>query len=169
MPSRIYVTPIETLISQAEEIIQTSKDPIYVNRVRIVNFVLHGMPPSKVSEIVKKCKTTITSWVKKADEQGFGALIPGKHTGRPKKLESSELNELKSILCENPEKYGFKVWDGPSMSDFIKKKYNKSVSVRQCQRIFHELGFSLIRPRTMPTKGENNEEEREEYKKKWMS
>ena len=166
MPSRIYVTPLETLISQAEEIIKTSKDPIYVRRVEIVNFVLHGMPPSKVSKIVKKCKTTITSWVKKADEHGFESLIPGKHTGRPKKLDRSELDELKSILSKNPENYGFRVWDGPSMSELIKVKYNKSVSVRQCQRLFHELGFSLIRPRTMPTKGENNEEEREEYKKK---
>lgn len=166
MPSRIYVTPIETLISQAEEIIKTSKDPIYVRRVEIVNFVLNGMVPSEVSKIVKKCKTTITSWVKKADEQGFESLIPGKHTGRPKKLEYSELEELKSILSKKPENYGFRVWDGPSMSELIKVKYNKSISVRQCQRIFHELGFSLIRPRTMPTKGENNEEEREEYKKK---
>lgn len=166
MPIRIYVTPIETLISQAEEIIKTSKDPIYIHRVEIVNFVLHGMTPSEVSKIVNKCKTTITSWVKKADEQGFKSLIPGKHTGRPRILHKDEFDELKSILSKNPENYGFRVWDGPSMSELIKEKYKKMVSVRQCQRIFHELGFSLIRPRTMPTKGENNEEERQEYKKK---
>ncbi len=168
MPKRKYVSNIETLKSQAEKIIKTSKDPIYKHRVEVVNSVLHGMFPSEVSKIFHKSISTITSWVKKADEHGFESIIPGTHTGRPRKLQPDELEELKSILINKPENYGFRVWDGPSMSELIKQKYNKSISIRQCQRIFHELGFSLIRPRTMPTKGENNEEEREEHKKKWL-
>ena len=51
------------------------------------------------------------------------------------------------------------------MSDYIKSQYHIDLCIRQCQRLFHELGFSQIRPQTYPSLGEPNEEEREAYKK----
>ena len=57
------------------------------------------------------------------------------------------------------------MWDGPNLYDYIKKKYDINLSVRQCQRLFHKLGFSLVRPQTYPSKNENNKEERETFKK----
>ena len=69
-------------------------------------------------------------------------------------------------LIKTAKKYGFNVWDGPSLSAYIVKTYSVKLCVRQCQRIFHKLGFSLVRPQTFPNKGEKNEEERNEYKKK---
>lgn len=46
-----------------------------------------------------------------------------------------------------------------------KEGYVIDLSVRQCQRLFHELGFSRIRPQTYPSLGESNEEERKAFKK----
>ena len=43
--------------------------------------------------------------------------------------------------------------------------YEVELSVRQCQRLLRSLGFSLVRPQTFPSKGEENEQERTEYKK----
>lgn len=88
------------------------------------------------------------------------------YPGRPKKLQDGALAEIKAAISDDPEQYGFSVWDGPSLAEFINTKYNVVMSVRQCQRLFHELGFALIRPRTMPTKGEDNQEKRAEFKKK---
>ena len=51
------------------------------------------------------------------------------------------------------------------MPDYIKSQYHIDLCIRQCQRLFHELGFSQIRPQTYPSSGEPNEEEREAYKK----
>ena len=74
--------------------------------------------------------------------------------------------EIRTVLEEDaPKKYGYNVWDGPSLSAYIKKTYAVKLSVRQCQRLFHTLGFSLVRPQTFPSKGEHNEAERKEYKK----
>ena len=47
----------------------------------------------------------------------------------------------------------------------IKGTYDIDLGVRQCQRLFHELGFSLIRPQTYPSIGEQNQEERDGFKK----
>ena len=75
------------------------------------------------------------------------------------------MKEIDVALQSDPNIYGFKLWDGPSLSSFINNKYGISMSVRQCQRIFHELGFSLIRPQPYPSKGYEDTEERNEFKK----
>lgn len=169
MPSRKYVTPIEQLQAKAREIIKANNDSRFLHRVECVNFVLNGMTPSALSEMVHESKNTITSWVKTADEKGFDALRIKEYPGRPKKLQDDALAEIKAAINDEPEQYGFRVWDGPSLAEFINSKYNVGMSVRQCQRLFHELGFALIRPRTMPTKGEDNQEKRAEFKKNYRA
>ena len=91
---------------------------------------------------------------------------PKKPTGRPPRLKKEQKAEIRTILEEdNPRKYGQNVWDGPSLSSFIERIYAIKLCVRQCQRLLHSLGFSLVRPQTFPSKGEQNERERTEYKK----
>ena len=70
---------------------------------------------------------------------------------------------MKGILSKTAEEQGYYKWDGVTLSDYIKKKYDIDLKVRQCQRLFHELGFSRIRPRIIPSESEQNEEAREEY------
>lgn len=89
-----------------------------------------------------------------------------KQAGRPSKLSSDELAQIKSVLeADAPKEYGYSVWDGPSLSDYILKTYSVSLCVRQCQRLMHNLGFSLVRPQVFPGKGTEDEQERESFKK----
>ena len=81
-------------------------------------------------------------------------------------MTKEQMVEIRTVLEEdNPKKYGHNVWDGPSLSAYIGETYAVKLCVRQCQRLFHSLGFSLVRPQTFPSKGEHNEAERTEYKK----
>ena len=148
-------------------IVSSTDDAKYQHRVEIVNLVLGGMTPSALSEYVSESKNTITMWVKSADEKGFESLRIKKQTGRPPKLSSEDIAAIKSVLEEdNPRAYGYNVWDGPALSDYIRKTYDVELCVRQCQRLFHNLGFSLVRPQTFPSKEKNElEEERKSFKK----
>ena len=135
-----------------------------IDTSEMINLVLSGLTPSYLSTYCGDSKRTITLWVKIADEQGFEALKTRKPTGRPSKLTKEQKAEIRAILEEdNPKKYGHNVWDGPSLSAYVEKTYAVKLSVRQCQRLFHSLGFSLVRPQTFPSKGEHNEQERAEY------
>ena len=166
MPARKYKTEAAHMLEEGQEIVQTTSDAKYLHKVEMVNLVLSGLTPSYLSTYCGESKRTITLWVKIADEQGFEALKPKKPTGRPPKLTREQKAEIRAILEEDdPKKYGQNVWDGPSVSSFIKKTYAVKLSVRQCQRLLHSLGFSLVRPQTFPSKGEENEQERTEYKK----
>ncbi|MBI4307221.1 MAG: winged helix-turn-helix domain-containing protein, partial [Chloroflexi bacterium] len=43
--------------------------------------------------------------------------------------------------------YDQNLWDGVRLSHHLEERYAVSLSVRQCQRLFHKRGFSLQRPR----------------------
>ena len=167
MPTRVYKTNKDQLLAEGKMIVSSTEDSKYQHKVEMVNIVLGGMPPSELSEFVSESKNTITAWVKTADEQGFEALRTKKQPGRPMKLSAEDISSIKAVLEEdNPRKYGYNVWDGPSLSAYIKSKYGVDLCVRQCQRMFHNLGLSLIRPQTFPSKDkEGLEEERETFKK----
>ena len=166
MPARKYKTNPSELLAEGQLIVNSTDDAKYQHKVEMVNLVLSGLTPSYLSTYCGDSKNTITLWVKVADEQGFEALKAKKQSGRPSKLTSDQITEIRSVLEEdNPKKYGHNVWDGPSLAAYIKATYSVTLCVRQCQRLFHNLGFSLVRPQTFPSKGEQNEEERSEYKK----
>ena len=166
MPTRKYKTDPAQLLAEGQQIVLSTSDAKYRHKVEMVNLVLSGLTPSYLSSYCGDSKRTITLWVKIADEQGFAALKTKKPTGRPPRLTKEQKVEIRAILEEDdPKKYGQNAWDGPSLSAYIKKTHGVKLGVRQCQRLFHSLGFSLIRPQTFPSKGEENERERTEYKK----
>ncbi len=166
MPKRKYHTDPARLLAEGQKIVQTTEDAKYRHRVEIVNLVLGGQIPSQLSQYVKESKNTITRWVKIADEQGFESLRFKKPAGRPSRLNAVQRNAIKSVLEEDPKAQGYEVWDGLSLSSYIEKTYSIHLGVRQCQRLFHEIGFSLVRPQIHPNKGEDNQEARETFKKR---
>lgn len=166
MPARKYKTNPAQLLAEGQQIVHSTSDAKYRHKVEMVNLVLSGLTPSYLSTYCGNSKRAITLWVKIADEQGFEALKTKKIPGRPPKLTKGQKMEIRAILEEDdPKKYGQNVWDGPSLSAYIEKIYAVKLGVRQCQRLLHSLGFSLVRPQTFPSKGEQNEQERTEYKK----
>lgn len=167
MPTRKYKSDKNQLLAEGKIIVNSTDDAKYQHKVELVNLVLGGMTPSELSEYVSESKNTITSWVKSVDENGFDSLHVKKQPGRPAKLSHEDLSAIKSVLEEdNPKAYGYNVWDGPALSDYIKKTYGVTLCVRQCQRMFHDFGFSLVRPQTFPSKDKDGlDEERDDFKK----
>lgn len=167
MNRRKYKSDPEKLLEQGKRIMMSSDstDPKYYFRVFSVNLVLSGMSAAEVAEKAGITRSAVSDWVKTADEQGFGALKTVKPSGRRPKLCKTQREEIDAILQKNPNDYGYKVWDGPSLSDLIKKKYHINLSIRQCQRLFHELGYSRIRPQVFPSREYEDTETREDFKK----
>lgn len=167
MNRRRYKSDPEKLLEQGKKIMMNSNstDSKYKFRVFSVNLVLSGMSAAEVAGKAGVTRSTVSDWVKTADEQGFDALKTVKPTGRRPKLSEAPREEIDAILQKNPNDYGYKVWDGPSLSDLIKNVYHINLSIRQCQRLFHELGYSRIRPQVFPSKEYEDTEAREEFKK----
>ena len=118
---------------------------------------------------------TISNWIKRVNETGdIESLRSKKKSGRPPRLSEGQRQELKIILQKSPEKHGITsntcttyevrgIWDGKSLSAYIKKQYGIVLETRACQRLFHKLGFSLKRAR--PVVARADEAKKAESKK----
>ena len=165
MNSRKYNNDPVAMLEEGKLIMSSSDESKYLFRVFAVNMVLSGLPASQIAAMAGVSKVAVTRWVKSVDEKGFQSLRTKTISGRPSKLTEGQMNTIDTALQSNPNGYGFKVWDGPSLTEFIKNTFDIELSVRQCQRLFHKLGFSHIRPQTFPSKGYEETEERKAFKK----
>lgn len=165
MNLRKYNTDPKILLEQGKAIMSSSDETKFLFRVFAVNMVLSGTPASQVGASAGYTKAAVTGWVKTVDEKGFEALRMQQRPGRPSKLSELQLKEIDAVLQTDPKDHNLKVWDGPSLSSYIKSHYNVDIGVRQCQRLFRNLGYSHIRPQPHPSKGYEDTEERTAFKK----
>lgn len=166
MNTRTFIHNPEDLLEEGTRIINSSSDAKYILRVAMVNFMLAKTATAEeLSSLSGIPRRTLTSWVQKVDESGFDALRAIKQPGRSPRLSEDQMAKIKVAIESAPEESGYRVWDGTTLSDYIKKQFEIELGVRQCQRLFHILGFSKIRPQMYPSLEERNEREREDFKK----
>jgi transposase len=166
MRKKVFKSDVDSLREEGLKIVQDNEVSRYYFKVSAVNAVLSGHSSLQVCKWFGVSSRTLNGWVKKVDEYGFEALKDKPRPGAPSKLSKEQLAEIDRMIQGSPGDYDVKVWDGPSLSAVIKRQFGIKLGVRQCQRLFHKLGFSRIRPQTYPSKDSDNDEEREAFQKK---
>jgi len=155
----------EELLAEGQKIVSDNADAKFVFRVSMVNLMLSGMKASELSALCGVNERTLTGWVDKVDKIGFDSLMAIKQTGRPCKLSKEQEEKIKFLLDEDdPEKYGYRVWDGPSMSDYILNNMGVEYTPRACQKLFHRLNYNKIVPQTFPSYKNPDDVAREKFK-----
>ena len=163
-----FINNPKELLEQGKRIISEKaedEDKKYYYRVSMVNLMLSGMSPKELSSNCGYSARTLQGWLKKVDESGWETLRTKKQPGRPSTLTDEQVEEIKASVKEEPEKSGYTVWGGPSLSDYIKSRYGVVYGVRACQKLMHRMGFSLIRPQIYPSLENPDKEARENFKK----
>ena len=64
MRTRQYKSDPKALLEEGKKLLKTIKDEKYRHKVEIVNLVLSGINPKKLSDVCKERKSTIYLWVK---------------------------------------------------------------------------------------------------------
>ena len=162
---RLNVVHAETMAIIIQSEIQINDESRYIHRLHGVLLVAKGYTCSEVAKILGHTVKTIENWVNRFNEGSFQALRDETRTGRPSSLSSQQLEEIRLILRKDPISigYGQNLWDGKLLSYHIKKIYGITLSVRQCQRLFHKLEFRQIKPR--PISSKSDPEKQESFKK----
>lgn len=78
-----------------------------------------------------------------------------KRSGRRTILDPVKQTRLKEDILTHPRQLGYKFsnWNAVNAQHHISVKFGESVSIRTVNRIFHHNHLTLLRPRTMPAKG----------------
>ena len=68
---------------------------------------------------------------------------------RSRRLNQQQLEEVGTALRQTPREAGLSgnLWDGKTLAVWIGQQYGITLGVRQCQRLFRQLGFRLRQPR----------------------
>ena len=155
--------PHAPLILQDE--IRRSEEAKYDHRLHAILLVANGMNCPQAATMLGDSERTIRYWVQQFNEEGLQGLIDIDRLGRPSRLSDRQMNQIGKTLRKSPKDVGMAggIWDGKTLSAYIKKKYNIDMGVRQSQRMFRLLGFRLRKPR--PLIAHADPEEQRKFKK----
>jgi transposase len=160
----LTITDAEDVIFAIQDEIRRSEESRYDHRLHAILLVAQGMSCNKVAQILGDASRTVAYWGRRFEEEGFAGLVDGERPGRPRRLSEEQLVEVATALRKVPSDLGFSgIWDGKNLSSFINRQWSISLGVRQCQRLFRQLGFRLRKPR--PRIAHADPDEQKEYKK----
>lgn len=165
MPKILLIGCQEELREGIRRYLSTHEEARFVRRMDMLLLLCSGQSISFVSKTYGISSVTLQRWVHRFNEEGIDGLRDRPKKGRPKRLTDEQKETLKKELTSSPISMGYRQghWDGKLLSFHLKEKYDVSFKVRRCQMLFHELGFSLQRPRKVPVGGDP--EQREAFKK----
>jgi transposase len=146
---RTSIPDAEVFKAAIQDEISRTPEGRYFHRLHAVLHVLDGASSHETARLYGDSPRAIEYWVQRLTSKGLCGLLDGHHPGRPARLAARELATLRKDISRSPRELGYNqnLWDGLLLSHHLTRKYSISLSVRQCQRLFHQLGFSLQRPR----------------------
>jgi transposase len=144
----LRISDAVSVLSLQQEI-QRSEESRHDHRLHGVLLVAQGMTCPDVARLLGDAPRSVEYWVNRFQQQGLGGLIERERSGRPPRLSEKQTKEIDRVLRQKPSDAGMRVnlWDGKTLSAWIDKTYGIQLRVRQCQRLFRQLGFRLRKPR----------------------
>ena len=121
----------------------------YDHRLHGVLLVAQGVSCPQVASLLGDSPRTVVNWVQRFETEGLAGLSEGERPGRPSRLNEEHLAKVETALRASPTHFGLptQTWDGPTLSAFLHRQLGVKLKVRQCQRLFRQLGFRLRKPR----------------------
>lgn len=154
-----------SVILGLQDEIRRSDESRYDHRLHGVLLVAHGITCPEVAKLLGDAPRSVEYWVRRFQEKGLAGLREGERPGRPRRLSEQQLQEINTVLHGMPREVGLRgsLWDGKTLAAWIQQQYEVELGVRQCQRIFRQLGYRLRKPR--PALAHADPEQQQKHKK----
>ena len=138
-----------TIVLGLQDEIRRSEESRYDHRLHGVLLVAQGMTCPEAARLLGDAPRTVENWVHEFEEMGLAGLLEGDRSGRPRRLNEKQLQQINVVLRHMPRDAGLggNLWDGKTLAAWIEREYGINLGVRQCQRLFRQLGFRLRKPR----------------------
>ena len=162
---RLEISDKEIMRIAVQQEIMRSEVSRYDHRLHGILLVCSGFSCTDVAKLLGHSPRTVQYWVRHFERSGFAGLEDTPRTGRPSRLDESMINTIGLDLRRSPRELGYtqNLWDGKLLSHHVNQRWGVHLRVRQCQRLFHQLGFRRRKPR--PLIATSDPEEKRRYKK----
>jgi len=152
----LTISDQENMIMAIQDEIRRNDASRYDHRLHGVLLVAQGMTCPQVAQLLGDAHHTVVNWVRRFQSDGLAGLTEGQRSGRPSSLTDRQLAKVEAALRASPRNFGLatEMWDGPTLSEFLGRELEVKLKVRQCQRLFRQLGFRLRKPRPQVAKAD---------------
>lgn len=159
------ITDRENVIFILQDEIRRTYEARYDHRLHAILLVAQGMSSRQAAQLLGDSPRTVAYWVQRFETEGLAGLADAERPGRPRRLDQNQLYQIEQALRKSPHEVGLSVnlWDGKALSAYIKQEFRIQLGVRQCQRLFRQLGFRLRKPRSKIANSDPSK--KEEFKK----
>ena len=126
-----------------------SEESRYDHRLHGLLLVTAGQSCREVAQLLGEDPSTVQRWIGRFEENGLEGLREGERPGRPRLLDAGQWRHVSMDLRRTPRAFGLAatLWDGPLLAEHLRRRYRIKLGVRQCQRLFRQMGFRLRKPR----------------------
>ena len=146
---KLEIADPEVMRIAIQQEIARSDESRYDHRLHGLLLVTGGQSCQQIAELFGEDRRTVQRWVGRFETYGLEGLREGERPGRPASLDARQWAVLERDLRRDPSKFGHAahLWDGKLLSEHLRLRYELKLGVRQCQRIFGQMGFRLRKPR----------------------
>jgi len=146
---KLEIADAEVMQLAIRQEIDRSEESRYDHRLHGLLLVASGRSCTEVGQLFGENPTTVQRWVQRFEQDGLSGLREGERSGRPRMLDDRKWSRIEADLRKTPRDFGFEasLWDGPLLSEHLRRRYQVKLGVRQCQRLFRQMGFRLRKPR----------------------
>lgn len=165
MVRKLEIADAELMRIAIQQEIQRSDESRYDHRLHGLLLVTGGHSCRQVARLFDENPRTVQRWVRTFEMRGFDGLRDGRRSGRPRTLTPDQWSSLEQDLRRRPDDFGLvgHLWDGKGLSEHLRRHYGVTLGVRQCQRLFRQMGFRFRKPR--PQVAQSDPERVEAFKK----
>jgi len=144
------ITDRENVIFILQDEIRRTYEARYDHRLHAILLVVQGMSSRQAAQFLGDSPRTVAYWVQRFEAEGLAGLADADRPGRPRRLNQEQIYHIEKALRKSPLDLGLSVnlWDGKTLSVYVKQQFEIQLGVRQCQRLFRQLGFRLRKPRS---------------------
>jgi transposase len=148
----LTVSDRDDMILAMQDEIRRSEESRYDHRLHGVLLVAQGATCPEVGRLLGDAPRTVEYWVRRFEARGFAGLAEGERAGRPRRMSEAQMEKVEQALRKTPAEAGMVsggVWDGKTLSAYLRQEFALTLQVRQCQRLFRQMGFRLRKPRPL--------------------
>jgi transposase len=146
---KLEIEDPEVMRVAIQQEISRSDESRYDHRLHGLLLVTSGQSCREVARLLGEDPSTVQRWVRRFERDGLEGLRDGERPGRPRMISARQWRKLGVDLRATPRDFGLEasIWDGPLLSEHLRGRYGIELGVRQCQRLFRQMGFRLRKPR----------------------
>jgi transposase len=124
-----------------------SREEMEIRRLAAARELMDGLPQSHVARRYGVSRTTASRWRRSIVQVGIEGMRKRRATGRPCRLSSDQVDEIRRMYAEGARAYGFvrERWTTERFAKVIERRFGIRYDPDHVGRMMHKFGLRPLR------------------------